>query len=149
MNQDSSMAIQNMLDPITPKAASIKLNPTKLVLPGRKVQVIYFSLIRHKCSNQVYIQDIFISLVTSHTLTRNVFSHQQNLCAPLPLLGDSEISWSSYIKLGSYESVLICIKAKSYKLKRDYMDIEALHYLQVAKSILWTVIGCWPSEWVY
>ena len=19
----------------------------------------------------------------------------------------------------------------------------------VAKSILWTVIGCWPSEWVY
>ena len=23
------------------------------------------------------------------------------------------------------------------------------HYLKVAKSILWTVIGCWPSEWLY
>ena len=29
------------------------------------------------------------------------------------------------------------------------MHIRAVHYLQVAKSILWTVIGYWPNEWIY
>ena len=29
------------------------------------------------------------------------------------------------------------------------MDIGAFHCSEMAKSILTTVIGCWPSEWVY
>ena len=37
----------------------------------------------------------------------------------------------------------------SYELKWDYVDIGAFHYSQVDKSILWTVIGYWPSEWVF
>ena len=36
----------------------------------------------------------------------------------------------------------------SYDLRQDYMDIGVFHCSQVAKSILWTVISCWPSEWV-
>ena len=54
--------------------------------------------------------------------------------------------WYSFVKLDSYELVLICIKVMSYELKWNYIDIGAFHYSQVAKSILWTVIGCWPSE---
>ena len=34
-------------------------------------------------------------------------------------------------------------------MKGDYMDIGAFHCSQVVKSILWMVIGCWCSEWVY
>ena len=30
----------------------------------------------------------------------------------------------------------------SYDLRQDYMDIRAFHCSQVAKSILWRVIGC-------
>ena len=68
----------------------------------------------------------------------------------IPHLRISDIDcWYSLVKLSSYESVLICIKALSYELEWDYMDIEAFLYSQLAKSILWTVIGCWPSEWVY
>ena len=29
------------------------------------------------------------------------------------------------------------------------MNIGTFHYSKVAKSILWRVIGCWPSDWVY
>ena len=47
-----------------------------------------------------------------------------------------------FIKLGSYESALICLKEMSYELKRDYMDIKSFHHSQVAKSILRTVIVC-------
>ena len=60
----------------------------------------------------------------------------------------ASLYWYSFIKLNSYESLLICVKAMSYELKWDYMDIGAFHYLQEAKSILWTVTSCWPSEWV-
>ena len=36
-----------------------------------------------------------------------------------------------------------------YEFKWDYMDIETFHCPKVAKSILWTVIGCRRSVWVY
>ena len=56
--------------------------------------------------------------------------------------------WYSFVKLNSYESALICVKTMSYKLKWNYMDIGTFHYSQVAKSILLTVIGCWPCEYI-
>ena len=45
----------------------------------------------------------------------------------------------------------------SYELKwraeprkeRSLIDIEVFDYMHVVKSILWTVIGCWPSELIY
>ena len=40
-------------------------------------------------------------------------------------------------------------KKQCYNLRWDYMDIKAFHCFQEAKSILWTVIGCWSSKLVY
>ena len=31
-------------------------------------------------------------------------------------------------------------------VRRDFMVIEVFHYVHVVKSILWTVISCWPRN---
>ena len=45
--------------------------------------------------------------------------------------------------------ILVYVKKQCYDLRRDYMDIEAFQCTQMAKSILWIMIGSWSSEWVY
>ena len=59
----------------------------------------------------------------------------------------SRWSWNSTVRLSSNESVLTHVM--NYEVKWNYMDIGTFHYSKVAKSISWTVISCWPSEWAY
>ena len=58
------------------------------------------------------------------------------------------ICWNPIIRISRHESVLTCV-IMNYEFKWDYMDIGMFRYSKVAESIVWTVIGCWLSEWIY
>ena len=73
-------------------------------------------------------------------------------CIPLLKFSSVKFHLCWNIKLGSYESALSCITSWSEMQnqgRRDFIAIGAFHYVHVVKFILWTVIGCWSSEWIY
>ena len=60
------------------------------------------------------------------------------------------------VKFGNYESAVSCVTSwvmswsdMQNQGRRDFIDIGAFHYAHMVKSILWTVIGCWPCEFIH